>query len=142
MIESALAGMTLEETDFRPGPDEWSPREITHHTADSETTAAIRLRRLVAEENPVILGYDQGEFSRRLYYDRRALAPSLAAIRAARQSTVSILEHLDEAQWARQGTHSEIGEYGVQRWLEIYAAHCHDHADQIRRTREAFKARA
>ena len=26
-----------------------------------------------------------------------------------------------------------MGAYGVERWLGIYAAHCHEHADQIRR---------
>jgi hypothetical protein len=31
------------------------------------------------------------------------------------------------------GTHSDSGTYGVQEWLETYAVHCHDHADQISR---------
>jgi hypothetical protein len=29
-----------------------------------------------------------------------------------------------------------MGPYSVERWLEIYSAHCHEHADQIRRARE------
>ena len=142
VFEAALAGMTPEELDFSPADGEWSPRHLTHHTADSETTAAIRLRRLIAEDSAAIQGYDQEQFARRLFYDRRPIEPSLAAIRAARQTTVSILEHLEAADWARKGTHSEMGEYGVERWLEIYSAHCHDHAEQVRRAREAFRARA
>ena len=38
-------------------------------------------------------------------------------------------------EWDRVGTHSESGPYSVDRWLEIYADHCHEHADQIRRAR-------
>jgi hypothetical protein len=53
-------------------------------------------------------------------------------MRAARESTASILDRLEEDEWARAGTHSESGPYSVQRWLEIYAVHAHDHADQIK----------
>jgi hypothetical protein len=105
-----------------------------HHLADSEMTSAIRLRRLVVEDNPVIVGYDQEEFARRLYYDRPVTA-SLDAFRAARESTAQILDRLGDAEWSRQGTHSESGPYGMGDWLRIYAEHAHKHADQIRRAR-------
>ena len=133
-VMAALDGITDAELDAREAPGEWSPREIAHHLADSEMTSALRLRRLIAEENPVIVGYDQEAFVRRLYCDR-PIAPSLAAFKAARASTADILDCLTEEGWGRQGTHSESGAYSVLDWLEIYAAHAHDHADQIRRAR-------
>ena len=37
--------------------------------------------------------------------------------------------------WTKVGTHSEHPAYSVDLWLEIYAGHVHDHADQIRRAR-------
>jgi hypothetical protein len=101
-------------------------------------TSAIRLRRLIAEERPVIQGYDQDAFARRLAYDRPIQA-SLDAFRAARQATAEILERLTETDWTREGTHSESGRYTVERWLEIYAEHAHNHADQIRRARAAAR---
>jgi DinB superfamily len=133
-IAEALRDITEAELDAREAPGEWSPREVIHHLADSEMTSAIRLRRLIVEENPEITGYDQEAFARRLFYDR-PLEPSLAAFRAARESTAAILDRLIEEDWARQGTHSESGTYSVSDWLEIYAVHAHDHADQIRRAR-------
>ena len=75
-----------EELDRRTAPGKWSAREIVHHLGDSEMTSAIRLRRLIAEEDPLIQGYDQEEFARRLFYDR-PIEASLAAFRAAREST-------------------------------------------------------
>jgi hypothetical protein len=39
--------------------------------------------------------------------------------------------------WAREGTHSEVGAYSVDKWLAIYADHAHNHADQIKRARAA-----
>ena len=134
VVVEALADITEAELDAREEPGEWSPREVVHHLADSEMTSAIRLRRLIVEDRPLIVGYDQEEFARRLYYDR-PIEASLAAFRAARDTTAQLLDRLSEAEWAREGTHSESGRYTVLDWLQIYAVHAHDHADQIRRAR-------
>ncbi len=119
--------------DRRPADGSWSAREIVHHLADSEMTSAIRLRRLIAEENPVIIGYDEELFARKLYYSARPVEASLAAVRAARETSADILGRLDESGWQRAGTHTESGPYSVETWLEIYAAHAHDHAAQMLR---------
>ena len=133
-VVKALAGADDAALDRRPGPGTWSAREIVHHLADSEMTSAIRLRRLLAEDTPQISGYDQEEFARTLHYDR-PIAASLEAFRWARVSTAELLERMTEADWARAGTHNEIGRYPVTRWLEIYAEHATKHAAQIRRAR-------
>jgi hypothetical protein len=131
-LESAVRALTDARLDTRPAEGGWSPRQVVHHCADSELTSAIRLRRLLAEDRPVIGGYDELEFSRRLHYDR-PIAASLAAVRASRATCAEILDRVGEEDWAREGTHSESGRYGVEDWLRIYADHCHDHAAQVRR---------
>ena len=133
-VRAALAGASPRELDARPAPGKWTAREIVHHLADSEMTAAIRLRRLLAEENPMIQPYDQDEFARRLHYSR-PIAASLAALRAARETSAGILDLLTPADWDRAGTHPEHGRYTVEKWLTIYASHAHNHADQITRAR-------
>jgi hypothetical protein len=133
-ITAALEGISTAELEAREAPGEWSPREIVHHLADSEMTSAVRLRLLIAEDSPRILGYDQEAFVRRLYPERH-IEPSLAAFQGARAATAPILRRLADEQWQRAGTHSESGHYTVEDWLRIYAAHAHDHADQIRRAR-------
>jgi len=131
VVAEALAGATDEELDARPAPAKWTAREIVHHLADSEMTSAIRLRLLLAVDTPQIVGYDQDEFARRLYYDR-PIEASIEAFKAARRTTAEILERMSEAEWAREGTHTEHGRYTIPRWLEIYASHAHKHAEQIR----------
>lgn len=133
-VVAALQGITETELDRRPAPDAWTPREIVHHLADSEMTSAIRVRRLLAEDHPLIQGYDEPEFARNLHYDR-PIDTSLEALRAARRCTASLLATLGESEWLREGTHSESGRYSVEIWLGNYARHAHDHADQIRRAR-------
>jgi hypothetical protein len=133
LIAAAVEGLSDAELDFKPADGGWSPREVIHHTADSEMTSAIRVRRLIAEDNPQITGYDGDEFARRLGYATRAVGPSLDAIRSSRSTTLSILDGIDEDGWSRAGTHSEMGAYSMDLWLEIYSRHCHEHADQIAR---------
>jgi hypothetical protein len=137
-VADALTGITDDELDRHPAPGKWSAREIVHHLADSEMTAAIRLRLLIAEDRPAIRGYDQEEFARRLHYDR-PIGPSLEAFRAARDTTGLILDRMGSAEWQREGTHTESGRYTAEQWLEIYAAHAHNHAAQIRVARSAGK---
>ncbi len=142
-VVAAVGGLSDAELDARPeGEGEWTAREIVHHLADSEMTSAIRLRRLVAEERPVIAGYDEAEWARRLHYAARPIGPSLDALAASRATTADLLDRLTDEEWARAGTHTESGAYGVERWLEIYAAHAHDHAAQIRRTQAAAAGRS
>jgi hypothetical protein len=139
VVAEALAGAPDDELDTAPAPGKWTAREIVHHLADSEMTSAIRLRLLIASTNPQIMGYDQEEFARSLYYQDRPTEASLDAFNAARRTSADILERLTETQWLREGTHSEIGRYTIERWLEIYSAHAHGHAEQIRVARDAAK---
>ena len=111
----------------------WTPRQIVHHLADGELTSAVRLRRLLAEDAPEIVGYDQDAYADALDYAGLPVEPALRAVEAARAATSELLDRLTDEQWARAGRHTEVGPYGVETWLEIYAAHPHDHADQIRR---------
>jgi DinB family protein len=138
VVAAALEGATDAELDAKPAPGKWSAREIVHHLADSEMTSAIRLRQLVAEEHAAIRPYDQEEFARKLYYDR-PIAASLEAFKAARRSTGELLDKLTEADWAKEGTHPEHAHYSVVRWLEVYASHAHNHAEQIARARVAAR---
>jgi hypothetical protein len=137
-LEGALAGITEEELD-RPQPDgEWTVRQIVHHLADGETMSYTRLRRLVADDEPVIQGYDEPLFAQRLHYDR-PIASSLAVTAAVREASLELMSVMTPAEWAKTGTHTEHPSYSVDLWLELYADHPHDHADQIRRARAAAR---
>jgi hypothetical protein len=139
---AAVSDVAPPELDAHPFDGEWSIREIAHHLADGELTSAVRLRRLIAEDDAAILGYDERSFTDRLHATRRSIGPSVEAAAAARASTLTILECLTDEEWKRTGTHSESGPYGVERWLEIYAAHPWEHADQVRRVLAAVRGGA
>jgi DinB family protein len=137
-VAETLVKITPEELDAVPGPGKWTARQIVHHLADSEMTAAVRFRLLVAEDRPAIKGYDQDVFAGRLHYERPHEA-SLELFRAARASTAELMGCLAERDWLREGSHSEVGRFGLDTWLRIYAPHAHKHADQIRQARGAAR---
>jgi DinB superfamily len=138
-VSEALKDFPLELLTARPLPGKWTAREIIHHLADSETASAQRLRKLLAEDKPVIQGYDQDQFAILLKYNQRDTGPALDAFRAARATTAQLLEIMSDDDWQREGEHSESGRYTTEKWLVIYAEHAHDHAAQIRRLRSALK---
>ena len=136
-VDAALAGITAEELDRRPPePDGWTAREVAHHLADSEAMAYTRLRRLIADDDPVIAGYDEPVWATRLHYDR-PIEPSVAVMRAVREASAQLLESIGESEWSRSGVHTESGPYSVEGWLRIYASHPREHAEQIRAARGA-----
>jgi hypothetical protein len=139
-IVGVLLKITPEELDARPAPGRWCPREILHHLADSEMTAAVRLRVLLAQDRPTIHGYDQDQFARSLHYDRPH-ETSLELFRWAREATAELLELLTPEEWLREGTHTEAGAYGVEAWLKTYAGHAHRHARQISEARSMVRSR-
>ena len=136
-VAASLDGFPTDSLTAHPIPSKWSAAEIVHHLADSETTSALRLRRLLVEDHPLIQGYDQEAYAARLKYNSRDLSPALEAFRSARATTAQLFDLMGDEDWLREGTHSESGAYTPEDWLRIYAAHAHNHADQIRRLRDA-----
>ncbi len=138
-VVKALQGFPAELLTAHPLPGKWSACEIVHHLADSESTSAFRIRKLLVEDSPVIQGYDQDKFASRLRYNERQIGPALDAFRAARTTTAQLLALMSDDDWKREGHHTESGKYGAEDWLRIYAAHAHNHAAQIRKLRTALR---
>lgn len=132
-VDDALAGSSDEELDRVP-PGGWSARMVVHHLADSETSSYLRLRKLLAEDDPQLQGYEEVRYAQVLHYDR-PIERSLAVFQAVRASSGELLDLLSDDDWTRAGTHSGSGTYSVEDWLTIYADHAFAHAHQITRAR-------
>jgi hypothetical protein len=141
-LRAALAKVPAEAMKWRPGENKWSAHEVAVHCADSETNAAARIRFLATEANPLIQGYDEAEWARKLDYHSLPIEPALAAVDAVRANTAGLLRRLPESAWASEGQHSHSGKFSAERWLEVYAEHLEKHSRQVERNLEAWKARA
>ena len=141
-LRAALTQVPDTAVRWRPAPGRWSAHEVVCHCADSELNAAARLRYLVSEKEPVVLGYDQDEWARVFDYHAHPLEPALAAVDAVRANTVPVLHRLTEEMWAREGRHTQSGRYTVVDWLRIYSDHLEKHSRQIEKNVEAWRTAA
>ena len=112
----------------------WTPRQIIHHMADSESQSAARLRRILAQPGTQILGYDEEAWSEcaALGYRTFPIENSLALYKAARASSLEVLQNLADSDLAKFAIHSERGTLTLEDWLHMYTSHPVDHANQLR----------
>jgi hypothetical protein len=140
-LKAALATVPPEALKWRPKPGEWSAHEVVCHCADSETNAAGRIRYLLVEKEPLILGYDQDAWAGALDYHAHPLDAALATVDAVRANTAALLRRLPAEAWQREGRHTESGRYTAEDWLKIYAEHLEIHAHQIESNVATWRAR-
>lgn len=138
LLAEALAAVPAAALQWRPAPGKWSAHEVIVHCADSETNSHMRIRYLVAEPSPTIVGYDQDRWASEMDYHAHPLAPALSTVAAVRANTVPLLLRLTPEQWGRRGRHTESGSYGAEDWLRIYAEHLEIHARQLQRIAAAW----
>ena len=139
LVAAAVAGASEAELDHSPGPSQWTARQVMCHMADSEIVGADRFRRVIAEDNPTMIGYNEKAWALKLDYGYRPAVTALEVFRVVRQATYDLLKDLPEAAFQRAGVHTEHGKITVLELLDIYARHAESHARQIERARESWR---
>jgi len=139
VLAMVLTGVFGEEEDFVCGPGKWTIRQVIAHLADSELVCAHRMRQIIAEENPVLIAFDQNAWTQNLDYARRKPKQSLESFRRLRGENYELLKELPEAAFARTGNHNERGPITLRFQVELLAEHAESHARQMQAIREEYK---
>lgn len=126
-LRAACAGLEAGSLNRRIGPGEWSIMENAVHLLDSDLASTHRMRRIVAEENPLLVSYDENAFIARLPSDRDDLAEVLGLFEANRRFTARWLRTLPPEAFARTGIHTQRGKVTLLQIVEIYANHVDHH---------------
>jgi hypothetical protein len=127
-----------EARQWHPGPRKWSAHEIVVHCSDATLNASARLRYLLAEEDPLIVGYDQDRWAAALGYHDHPVELAFATIGTVTANTLPLLRRLTPEALLRTGRHTETGPITVGGWLPHNADHLARHARQIERNVTAF----
>jgi hypothetical protein len=127
VLAKAIEGLTRKELLATPVAGTWSIQQIVLHLMDSDLIASDRMKRVIAEDNPALIGYNETLFSQKLFYER--LDPFVAADIFAknRQQTAIILRSLPDTAFERFGTHNEGGRMTLGQLVEIYVEHLAHH---------------
>jgi hypothetical protein len=111
------------------GVGRWPVRVLVGHLADAELAYTHRLRRAVAEDQPLLSAWDENAFvDAGLYADgRQPVAAFIAVIHTLRRWTAEWLMTLTPGELSRQALHPERGPESVREMLEIATAHLEHH---------------
>lgn len=142
LLEAAVAQIPKDAWSYKPSPSDWSVHEIIVHMGDSESMAALRLRKLLVEPGSTLMAYEESKWAQALSYLGQSAEDSLQIIKYARQTTYRLLKTMPDSAFQNSVKHPEMGEpYTVDTWLGIYARHIPDHIDQMQRAFDAWKGR-
>jgi hypothetical protein len=140
LVAVSITGAAGSEVDFVPEPGKWSIRQIVAHLSDSEIVGTMRLRQVIAEDEPKLEAFDQEAWVTNLDYSRRKPSQSLETFRRIRAENYELLKELPEDTFSRIGNHSERGRMTLLQLVRGYAEHAENHATQLRARRGEFKA--
>ena len=138
LLRQAVAGMTREQLLARPVAGKWSTLEVICHLADFDPILCDRMKRVIAEEKPSLIGADEKHFAAKLAYHDRDLEEELNIIEKGRSQMARILRTLRPADYERIGIHSERGALTLERLLELATKHIPHHVQFIQEKRKAL----
>ncbi len=131
-VERLACGAASDALQRSASPGEWSPREVLSHLADSELIVNVRVRMIVTQEQPSLVGYDQEAWTAR-FGGLGTATETLERFRVLRQANLLMFESLTADEWPRVGLHSERGAESALLTVQMAAGHDRLHIDQLRR---------
>ncbi len=137
-LRRAVAGLTPEQLRARPVPGKWSTLEVVCHIADFDPILADRMKRVIAEEKPALLGADENRFAAALAYHERDLEEELAIIEKTRSQMGRILRKLPDEALQRVGVHNLRGPRTLEQLLVGATGHIDHHVTFIAEKRKAL----
>jgi hypothetical protein len=123
----------------RPFERKWTPNEIIGHLTDSEWVYGFRLRLILCEDHPTILGVNQDSWVAGQHHNEREPAELVEVFRTMRQFNLSWWKRLSPADLARTGLHNERGPESLGVMLRMMAGHDLSHVGQLNRYIEAVR---
>ena len=129
-VPDRLAAAAIAAADHPVAPGEWGPAEVVRHLIAVEHEVwQSRIAQLDAEDDPD-WGWTEPGLAPGL--DDASLGSILTLFAAARMTTVATIQALDDAGWARHGTHVTYGVLDIEGLLRIAIDHDESHLEGLR----------
>ena len=131
-FQEAIASVSEDVLQHRPGEGEWSAVEIVDHMVDKTRLWGERLERIVAQERPFLAGYDQDEYVRAADYQHGHPSRILEDLQLGCERLAAIVERLPDEALEREGVHGETGPITLRQCIELPLESVPDHLAQLR----------
>jgi uncharacterized damage-inducible protein DinB len=126
-LRQAVASLSQADLTARPGPGKWSILELVLHLADSDSIAIDRMKRMLTEDNPVLLYADESAYVQRLCTHEQSLEDALILFEVGRRQFARVLRNLPDEAFERRGTHNRRGTVTVGGMVKDYIEHVDNH---------------
>lgn len=117
-----LAAIPPEKADYRYAPGKWSIKEVIGHLSDSERVFAYRALRFSRNDQTPLASFEQTDYVKHGYFQRRTLQDLSEEFRLVRLSSVALFKSFDERMERRTGIASGY-EFTVRSLPFIVAGH-------------------
>jgi hypothetical protein len=138
-LAQAIRGLTREDLLCKPAADAggglWSIPVVVIHLADTEFVLADRIKRIIAEDNPALLAFDETKWAAGLQYAGQSAEDAARVVELNRGQLVRVLRALPEAAFQRAGTHSQAGRITLADVVKTAQDHMAHHVKFIHRKR-------
>ena len=139
-LHRAISGLSSEDLLWVPPPDagigRWSIQQIVIHLMDSDVIWVNRMKSMIAEENPTILGYDESKFAASLFYEVQNAESAIGLLDMNRRQFTSVLRKLPDSSFSRTGLHNERGSITLGQSVQWMVEHIDHHIGFILKKRE------
>jgi hypothetical protein len=139
-LRDAIAGLTAAQMQAFPVPGTWSIQQIVIHVVDSDIIAACRMKRIIAMELPLMIGYDETLFAKNLHYHEQSVEDALEMLRLSGRQLGRILRALPDSALERKGIHNEIGAITLGWYMQRIAGHTDHHLKFIQQKRKMVES--
>lgn len=131
--EALLGGLSVNDPrwDLRPYADRFTLREVVAHLADWNPIFEERIRRIRAEEEPILPSYDEGQVAIDNDYAHSNPVENLVRFRAGRATLIALASEIKENEWERAGLYRETDRMTLETYLAHILAHDGYHTAQM-----------
>ncbi len=133
-----VSGLTKDQLNAHPIPGTWSIQQVTFHTLDSDLVSADRMRRIIAMDNPLLVGYDESRFAALLSYDKRDVSKACELFAMNRRFMGELLACCEPEAFERTGIHTERGKVTLAGLVQDYVEHVLHHRKFVVAKRKAL----
>ena len=133
---AAIRSLTAGDLDALPVAGTWSIRQIVLHLMDSDLVAADRMKRIIAEDNPALIGFDESAFAQKLFYTDLDASAAAELFRRNRLLMAEILKRLPDSAYLRVGIHNQRGRVTLEQMVELYVRHLDHHMKFLKHKRQ------
>jgi uncharacterized damage-inducible protein DinB len=137
-LRNAVAGLSVSELQAKPIAGKWSTQQVVIHLADAEAAFVDRVKRIIAQDEPALLAWDENRFTERLHYEAQSTADAVELIALSRRQLARILQASPDNVLDRSGIHSEAGRMTTREVLAKAVSHLDHHLKFIDEKRKAL----